>query len=67
MTGPVCREQDREDLARLASIVDWSFIRKLLNQGGLRWLGYRWPRPIRSRLDPFGESEILALEDRAIV
>lgn len=47
------REQDRQDLKHLASIVDWDFIRKLLGNGGLRWFGRRLPKPIRTALDPF--------------
>jgi hypothetical protein len=55
-----------EDLKRLVRIVDWDFVRQLLEQGGLRWFGYRLPGRISSWFDPFAASEVLALRDRAI-
>jgi hypothetical protein len=52
-TGFERRKQDRQDLKLLSSLVDWDFIQKLLDDGGLRWFGHRLPKPIRTALDPF--------------
>ncbi|MCI0691839.1 hypothetical protein L0337_07505 [candidate division KSB1 bacterium] len=56
--GSERREQDRQDLKQLVSIVDWDFIRKLLGNGGLRWFGRRLPKPIRMALDPFASPKL---------
>jgi hypothetical protein len=50
-----------EDIRHLVRIIDWGFVRQLLGRGGLRWLGYRLPGPLRSRLDPFAMSELMRL------
>jgi hypothetical protein len=53
-----------EDLKHLAKIMDWEFIRELLERGGLRWKGHQIPKLIRARLDPFKVNEILSLQHR---
>jgi hypothetical protein len=51
-----------EDLKRLMRIIDWDFVRQLLEQGGLRWFGRRLPESFRPWLDPFAANEILELK-----
>jgi hypothetical protein len=55
-----------EDIKHLTKIIDWGFVRQLLGRGGLRWLGYRLPGPLRSRLDPFAGDEIMRLQHAAL-
>jgi hypothetical protein len=52
-----------EDIKQLTQIIDWDFVGYLLERGGLRWLGQRLPKAMRSRLDPFGVKEILSLRN----
>jgi hypothetical protein len=56
-----------EDIRQLMKIIDWDLVGYLLERGGLRWLGHRLPRAIRSRLDPFSMKAILSLRDHVAV
>jgi hypothetical protein len=60
---PACADSKHEnDMKHLIRIIDWDFVRDLLKRGGLHWLGYRLPKAINSRLDPFNAKDILALQ-----
>jgi hypothetical protein len=54
---------DREDLRRMAPLVDRAFLRELARRGGLRWLGRRLPR----WLDPLAPLDRIARDDAQAV
>ncbi|MEW6206887.1 MAG: hypothetical protein AB1631_00865 [Acidobacteriota bacterium] len=55
-----------EDMRHLVKIIDWGFVSQLLEQGGVRWLGYKLPEPIKSWVDPFAADEIMMLQNKEI-